>query len=439
MNAQIKKMRICATDRLRYSGLVQNITGSVKALRAQFIKDPSERLDRLADAYRMLLAAGDPGKVESLLRPYVESPEKASIWRDEHIGWKKFEKTSRSPAIGKGLILKEAISPKEKGVILVSFEYNLPPLLRAHGSAALLRDYTIVCAPSWSPTHFQAYWTMAHIPGGDVFFMISNQADIGWFQRLNSGTHVLPLFISSWVDPEPFKPLPRKDRPIDILMVANWAPFKRHWVLFKALQNMRRDLRVVLVGQPETGRTKEHILAEAKLFGVQDRIEIRERLPITEVNALQCSSKITLVLSKREGSCVVVAESMFADTPVGLVEGAHIGSAAFINDQTGMFLNESRMSSDLSRFLERAQDFRPRAWALQNISCFESAKRLNASLREHALKNGQQWTVDAAPFCCRPDPVYARLEDEQRLRAIYPQVRDRYGLVFPKWLAELPH
>jgi hypothetical protein len=174
----------------------------------------------------------------------------------------------------------------------------------------------------------------------------------------------------------------------------------------------------------------EDVRREAELFGVGQRVEFRERLGMEEVTGLQCASRVALILSKREGSCVVVAEALFADTPVGLVRGAHIGSADFINAQTGVFLDERRLADSLRDFLARSDSFTPRAWAMENISCHVSTRKLNALLREHAASDDRPWTRDTCVVGWRPNPCYISQADAAEFAPVYAELRDRHGLTF---------
>ncbi|MBI5772280.1 MAG: glycosyltransferase [Verrucomicrobia bacterium] len=426
----LHRSRVEARDRLRNAAALQRLAGFLRLGKARLAPSLPARLNLLADSYRLLLATGRPDAAEKKLRPFVEDPPRAAVWRDERIGWARFGRPFEPGVLTKSIVLKPCLGPREKGVLLLSFEYNLPPLLTAPRVKELLRDYTIICATSWSPTQFQAVWAAAHLPDADVFFMLSNARDAEWWGRLNSGTFTMPLFISSWISPADYQPRPKDERAIDILMVANWAPFKRHWVLFKALCQMRRKLRVVLVGQPEAGRTPEHVMAEAEAFGVREQIEFRSRLPIGEVTALQCASKVSLVLSRREGSCVVVTESLFADTPVGLLRGTHMGSASYINPQTGVFLDEANLAAELGAFLDRHEQFAPRPWAVENISGPVSTRRRNDVLRTHALQRGQEWTRDICPLGIRPNPRHVNPDDEKRMLPVQAGMGEKYGIRF---------
>src|SRR5690606_15111009 len=132
------------------------------------------------------------------------------------------------------------------------------------------------------------------------------------------------LLASDLIDPRMYSPRPHHQRDIDILVVSHWHRFKRHWVLFEALAKLPSHLRVVLVGRDAEGRTIDSLVREAAAFGVTQNLEFHYDLTIDEVNALYCRSKLSGIFSAREGSCVAIAESLFADTPVVVMKGAHI-------------------------------------------------------------------------------------------------------------------
>jgi glycosyltransferase involved in cell wall biosynthesis len=430
MTAAYRKVLQIWKDQARYAPFTRRALARLKWLQASIASPLSARLERLAEAYRAALLSDCPEFVERALRAYVEDPQRAGIWREQQIGWRHLAPQGASATVSKGIVLKAPQPDGERGVILLSYEYNWLPVLLAQERDDLLRRYTILCATAWSPPAFTALWAFAHLPESDICFMISNQRDTAWFQRLKTGTRVVPLYMSHWINPADYQPQPRDRRPINILMVANWGTFKRHWALFRALRELPPSLRVVLVGQPENGRTMEHVRREAELFGVGQRVEFRERLGMEAVTELQCASKVALILSKREGSCVAVAEALFADTPVGLVRSAHIGSADFINSRTGVFLDERRLADGLRDFLARSDSFTPRAWAMDNISCHVSTKKLNALLREQAARDGRPWTRDTCVLGWRPNPCYLSRTDAAEFAPVYAELREHHGLTF---------
>jgi glycosyltransferase involved in cell wall biosynthesis len=191
---------------------------------------------------------------------------------------------------------------------------------------------------------------------------------------------------------------------------------------------MPRNLRVVLIGIAAPGRTEQTIRDEARAFGVKQELEIKSNLDIDAVTRHQCDAKIAAIFSRREGSCVVVAESLFAGTPVAMDREAHIGSRRYINEQTGIFTDRGRVARQLTEFLERAPSLEPRRWAEANISCWESSKRMNRFLREHAQAHGRPWREDAADLCWRHMPRHAKAEDAVRLEPAKLRFEEEFGI-----------
>jgi hypothetical protein len=217
-------------------------------------------------------------------------------------------------------------------------------------------------------------------------------------------------------------------------MVANWSRVKRHWLLFEALKDMPRRLRVVLVGRNAPGRTEREILDEAHAFGVKQDLELHTNLEIDEVAALQCDARISCIFSQREGSCVSVAESLFAGSPVAMMEEAHVGAKTYINYWTGELLRRPGLAGALERFHDQSERYAPREWAQVNISCSQTSERLNRFLRDWARATGKPWTEDIAPLRWRYVPVYLNPADEARLQPAVEELRRRHGVsisIFP--------
>jgi glycosyltransferase involved in cell wall biosynthesis len=343
--------------------------------------------------------------------------------------WNKLHAAYNLPRLEKAIILKPYVGEREKGVLFVSFEYQWLRLLHIPHLDEFARRYDLVLATSSSPPHNAInYLFPVHYPDR-LFLLISHQKDIEYLPRLSPNVSPVPLLASNWVDPDAFQPIPFDEKDVDILMVGNFAAVKRHCALFKALRKMPPSLKVRLVGQVVDHRTADTIRAEARSFGVDDRIDLIQDALYRDMPTHFARSKISLVLSRREGSCVVVVESMFADTPVGLLANAHIGSRMFINEHTGRFLTEDDLAAQLMDFLADARHFSARQWALENrISCYGSTERLNAFLRERALAEGGEWTQDIVPHCWQPDPVHTSRQDRIRLEPAYEDVRTRFGI-----------
>jgi len=373
-----------------------------------------------------------------VLAPWL-APQKVDRWRENQIGWSRylgeFADIRKQPALTTSLLLKEPGPDGEKGVIYSSFEFNWMKLVVNHDVRKLLKNYYLVGASSWSPSDHAVLANLCGLSDDPIFIGISNLTDMQQYRMFSPWIEPLPLMATDWIDPSAFDPLPHSERTIDILMVAHTCYWKRHWLLFNALKTMRKDLNVVLIGR--TGvRGKADILSEARAFGVKQEITFLNNLEIDEVMRYQCNSKISLALSKREGSCVAITESLFADTPVGVMQDAHIGAKAHINEHTGKILVPGRMSYTLERMLETSSEFSAREWAKNNISARASSQKLNDLLKKQNLKNGSPWTKDITPMCWRYVPRYLDSRDGERMESGREVLRREYGIEFEDFVSE---
>ena len=418
------QLKLQIADTLRNSPAIWKLHAVGLRLKSLAQSQPEDKLLTLAQSYRRWPSRS----LEQQLAPWL-TPEHAAIWREKRIGWSRYRQQLSSPVITKSLILKAPGVDGEKGVLYVSFEYNWLRLLQHFELRHLLEDYFLVGASSWSPPDFPAHWALAHVGPDPVFMQISNPSDMELYARFDHKIRPIPIMASDWINPDFYEPKSHNQREIDILMVAGWSHVKRHWLLFRALRKMPRNLRVMLIGQDADGRTVNDVLREAKAFGVADRIQMIRDANINEVTKHQCNSKTSIILSAREGSCVVVAESLFADTPVAMMHDAHVGSRAYINEQTGVLLRADTMHTQLNEMLEHSASFSPRTWALANIASTRTTEKLNGIIRDYSLERGLPWTRDIAPMCWRPDPVYMRISGKEQLQGAYAALQKRHGVV----------
>lgn len=312
--------------------------------------------------------------------------------------------------------------------MFISFEDQWARLLWRCNLQEFAQRYTLVVSPTWSPPHSLINCLFPATYPGEIFCLISNLNDLEIFPRLSKSYIMVPLFASSWVDPGMYNPTPFDMKDLDIFMLANFGKYKRHFLLFKALRDMPTSVRVLLIGQNNGDRTRDSIMAEARAYGVQNRFELLVDASDSAVLDALCRARITLILSRREGSCVAVAESMFANTPVGIFDDAEIGSRVFVNEMTGRFLQYRDLAGQLMDFIETAHQYSPRSWAEKNISCFDSTRTLNDVLKTRALAAGQEWRQDIAVHNWRPNPQLVYDQDRDRLAAASEDIKIRFGL-----------
>ena len=376
-------------------------------------------------------------RLHALLEPYLTA-ERGQVWREHRIGWERyygsFGKLGEQKALTKTLVLKAPGPDGEKGVLYCPFEYNLMRMVAHYDARAILSEYFIVGASSWSPTDFAALANFAGLSRDPIFMGISNASDTEAYRIMRPVVRPIDMMASDLIDPDFYQPKPRGERQVDILMVANWMRFKRHWLLFEALRDMPKSLRVVLVGRNAPGRSERELRAEARAYGAPQDIEYLTNIPIHEVMQLQCDARVSAVFSHREGSCLAITESFFADTPVAVMHDGHIGSKAYINSRTGILCSREGLAGQLNRFLEESDSFQPREWALGTIDCYTTSGRVNELLRDYSREAGLPWTEDIVPFCRRYVPEYASPEDEARMQPAIDQLRARHGVELQKFV-----
>jgi len=424
MLATVRRCAIETEDWLRYSPLVRRLLSQCQLLAE---RSASLRTDQeLARSARNLCAAARwagngpaAARITDLIRDRVGRIDARKVdWREVY--W-----NADHTWMPKAVVLKPYLSQREKGVLFVAFEDHWVKFLRLPKLAEFAARYTLVVAPSSSPYNLVNFVLPTAFPD-PVFTLISNRSDLDVLPRVSANYRIVPLMASHWVNPDLFQPLPFDQRDVDLVMVASFGKVKRHHALFTALRRMPASFRILLIGQDQEARTAETIRAEARC-GVQDRFTLLSNQSYGEVLRAFCRSRASVILSRQEGSCVVVAESLFADTPAALLRGAEIGSRDFINDATGHFLDEGRLGEQLTEFVKSAPHYRARRWAEANISCWHSSHRLNDVLRVSALAGGQDWTQDIAPLCWKPEPRLARAEDQARLEPERLALRERFG------------
>jgi hypothetical protein len=427
MRTLLKRWRLELEDWLRYDPRVRRAICRYKRWRTQ--RPQTSDVQGTARAIVQLCTAARLAEDDALER-HIQDEIVALVGQIDFqkLDWTELVPEFAEPRLSKAVVLKPCVGPREKGVLFVSFETQWIRLLRPANFRELAERYTIVVAPSSSPPHVLINYAFPVAFPGPVFTLISNPKDMAVFPRMSSNLTVVPLYASSWINPGLFQPLPRRERICDLLMVANFAKFKRHQAFFAALRAMPKDIRVVLIGQNQDGRSAETIRSIANWYGVVDRFTLLSNQPYVEVVKQFCAARASVVLSKREGSCVAIAESLFADAPAAMLQGAGIGSRAFINEQTGRFLDERTLARDLTDFVHDADRYQPRQWALDNISCFRSTQILNDLLKQKAIALGQEWTLDIATMQWAPDPKLVHDEDRRRLAPERQTILERFGL-----------
>lgn len=397
-------------DWLRYSPGVGKVASRILSTMARFPGRPEKRLHMLGRAARL---EPTPARLAALL-PRLEAETKRIDLAQAD--WPALGDSATSENdLPKALILKPPISEQEKGFLYVTFERQWLRLIRSGQAAEIAKRYELILGPSTSPPPQIEMLLLLRAWPGRIWTMLSNFEDAPLIERISPRLKPLPVLASSWVDPAPFERYLSLRQDYDLVMLAHFDSVKRHWLFFDLLRKLPHHLRVLLMGVPLGGRTEADLRAEAAIFGVENRFDLWLRPSREQIMEGLARSRASLIFSKQEGACIAIAESLFADTPVGVFRDARIGSRAFINAQTGRLLERATLARDVLGLLDTAHRYRPRHWAKRNISCHISGKLLNRIFLQTAIREGTPWTVDLAPFAKGLLPYYLTPEVKARM------------------------
>lgn len=331
--------------------------------------------------------------------------------------------------LDRSILLKRYISSRERGVLLVSFESELAKLARLKSLPELEARYAIIFVPTWQPFYSEALFQFAARALRPYWIMPSASQDQRLCANLGPLCKPLPFQASSWVSERAY-PDVGAPKTVDLLMLANFSKYKRHWRLFEALRDMPQSVKVVLAGVPIGERTIHSVRREADAFGVGGRIDFRERPTDDEVAQLLASAKVFCALSHKEGSFIAVAEALMAGTPVAIFADAIVGSKEYIGPETGWLLQPRQpLGPQLLACVSGASGLRPREWAKRHIAAEVNVPRLNERMRADATQLGEDWSTDLAAFLCRhfdfeyPDPAV-----ESAMAAEYRSLAAQHGV-----------
>ncbi|MFO0811526.1 MAG: glycosyltransferase [Gemmataceae bacterium] len=353
-----------------------------KLHRADFLSWANRRAERLAQA----AAAGTPHPLLDAYRDHVErtppGPTTAKFFDDPTRLFGSMATVLKSPSGG------------EKGVLVLNYGYVYAMFLKLFDADRVTSRYHLVLEPSWCgfcDANILSYGRL----GVPVFVQSGEPRDTAFLQRLGSNLVAVPVAGNWWVDHRVFRPMPGVAKDADVVMVAGWAGYKRHFAFFDALRRLRIrgvKLRAVLIGYP-VGSTMAEVRDLARLYGVADQVECYERLTPAEVNRHMNRARVNLLWSRREGFNRVIVEGMFAGTPCVLRAGFNYGHPyPYINEYTGRYATETGLPDTLLTMVERADRFDPRSWVMANMTCQKGTELLGRAIGEKAVELGQPWS-----------------------------------------------
>lgn len=325
------------------------------------------------------------------------------------------------------LMIIKSYDPRtgERGVLMIKYSETILAMPAMFDLGALASRYMLVLEPSswgYQDARFLLYL------GSDLDVLVQSPraADFEFIENLH--TNLVPIRVGAgeWGDSTVFRPRAAdKEAMYDVVMVAAWDPLKRHEVFFRAAaqlkQDRKRSLRIALVGY-NLSWTRESIERLLHEYDLERHCTIYEDVPHAEVARVVADSKVSLLLSQREGANKAIYESMFCGTPIIVYRHQCGINMDHVNAQTGLLVDDDELADAIVRVLDHPQTFDPRAWAMQNAGYPNATRKINAGLSEMAQRRGLPWTRDIvakknAPNLRYAQPgVYREFEEEyQRL------------------------
>jgi hypothetical protein len=328
----------------------------------------------------------------------------------------KFPRQPDDPRRQGNLLVLKPFDPAtgEKGVLYLQYTESILSFAALFDLAALARRYRLVLEPStWG--YQDASFLLLLRQGFDVIVQAQDAPDYEYVRGLASNLRPIRLGAGDWIDPQLFT-AERTPKVFDFVMVASWSPVKRHTLFFASLAaaGLQRA-PVALIGYPWEGRTRADIERAAADYGIAN-VTIFERIPRQEVARVVRSSRVGVMLSRREGANRGVYECLFCDVPVVISRANRGFNKDHINAATGRLADDETLGEVLAAVLAEHERFAPRAWAEGHTGYLRASKTLNEFLRQLARERGEPYQTDIAVTRSAPYAMYVDDADWQRLQ-----------------------
>lgn len=313
----------------------------------------------------------------------------------------------RNYGINKGHVLVIKSSDyNEKGVIVFRYTALFRSFMKNFDLDKIDEKYYIVLEPTWVG-YFDLNILCFCKYKFPIFIQTYEPRDFMFIKTLKSNLIPVPLGTNCWVDNRIFKPLDGISKNFDLIMVANWAAFKRHYQIFRTLNKIKkyrkygRRLNMILIGYSQLGRTKDDVYKEAKYYNVEKQLELIENISQEEVNYYFNCSKVGILWSRKEGGNQSIIEGMFSGVPFIVRKGHNYGfKYDYINKYTGIYSSEQELPNKMLYMVDYYQKFSPNPWVTEHMSCQRSTAILNDMIKKVAVNKGENWTKD---ICIKVD------------------------------------
>lgn len=390
------------------------------------------RIARLMDLVRENCYRGDElltASENKLRKEFVRSPKAKELrktygaFAPEHRVRLRFPNDDDPERQGDLMIVKPYDpATGERGVLMIKYSESILALPAMFDLGALASRYMIVIEPSswgYQDARFLLYL------GSDLDVLVQSprQADYDFIDDLQNNLVPVRVGAGEWGDPTVFRPRAAgKQANFDVVMVAAWDPLKRHEVFFRAAAQLKRQrgraLRFSLIGY-NMGWTREPIERLLRQYELESNCTLFQDIPHEEVARIIADSKMSLLLSQREGANKAIYESMFCGTPVIVYRHQCGINLDHVNARTGMLAADDELADAILYVLGHSAAFDPRGWAMENAGHPNATRKINAALSELARHRGLPWTRDIVAKKNAPNLRYAEL-------GVYKKFQEEY-------------
>jgi len=302
-------------------------------------------------------------------------------------------------------------------VLILKYTETFDAFMAYFDVGAVADRYYLVLEPSWAGYCDPSILMYAHLHRPVVVQCFTDE-DYGFISGVK-GLEPVRLGPADWISPDDFPEIGAGDREYDVVMVANWGRAKQHRRLFRSLSKITEPLRILLIGFPWDGRTRDDIMSEARRLGPNIEVEVKEQLAYKEVVRLLGHSKVLVFLSKKEGDNKAVVEGFFADVPAIVYSGSVGGAKGRINNETGILSSYEDLHDNILRVVHEHDHLSPRSWALEHTGSPIATQKLETFLRRMADRRGEPFEGGIAQKSNSPNLTYRGGASHEAFRRDY--------------------
>lgn len=166
----------------------------------------------------------------------------------------------------------------------------------------------------------------------------------------------------------------------DVIYVAAAQPYKRHDILFAALDGLPRSLRTLCVCG--YGEMIGDLRSQAGKLGIDVDFIDPPGVPFSEVNRLMNQARIGVVCGIDDGAPAILTEYMLAGIPVLANSQLRCG-LQYITQKTGLAVSAEDFHTGILDILARLDTFRPRDVVLENWAWPHTIRKLENLMRKY--------------------------------------------------------